>query len=436
MSSLQLLFFISLHSLTILSSAALRYEDLLNSAREPEFMNWMRSIRRKIHQHPEIGFEEYKTSELIRSELEALGIQYTWPVAKTGIVASIIGSGDGPRFALRADMDALRLQVLVKFSSFEAAVLMISIHLSIRLSYSGFATPTNRMPPYQEEVEEEETDEVVRRLQQEIQFFQQKKDQEINQLHARLDEMSIMMKELFGQVGLAAATFQPQTTNPQGNIVNLTLNIGGTRATHPDLDIPDRGLEELADLEYKSKVDGKMHACGHDAHVAMLLGAAKLLQRLKSHLKGTIKLVFQPGEEGYAGAYYMLEEGALDDVQAIFCIHVDHTLPTGSISSSPGTFLGSADTFEVVIKGKGGHAATPHKTADPVLAACFSILSLQQLISRETDPLDSKIITVGFMKGGEAHNVIPESVTFGGTFRSMTTEGLYVLQRRIREVLF
>ncbi|CAA2965809.1 IAA-amino acid hydrolase ILR1-like 5 [Olea europaea subsp. europaea] len=152
-------------------------------------------------------------------------------------------------------------------------------------------------------------------------------------------------------------------------------------------------------------------------------------------LQGTVRLLFQPAEEGGAGASYMIKEGALGDAEAIFGMHVDFKRPTGTIASISGPVLAAVCFFEVKIEGKGGHAAAPHKNTDPILAASFTILALQQLISREVDPLHSQVLSVTYVRGGTASNVIPNHVELGGTLRSLTTEGLLRLKQRVKEVI-
>ena len=195
-------------------------------------------------------------------------------------------------------------------------------------------------------------------------------------------------------------------------------------------------IHEETDIDFKSEIDGKMHACGHDCHTAMLLGAARVLKENEDKIKGTIKLIFQPAEEGGAGGKMMREQGVLLDpkVQQIFALHVAGTIPVGTLASREGTLLAATSSIKILVKGKGGHAAAPHHTNDPVVTGSKIVVELQTLVSRELNPLEPGVISITMANAGSAFNVIPSTMELQGTIRSLTIEGVSNLQTRVKEV--
>ncbi|KAL4518375.1 hypothetical protein Ndes2526B_g01216 [Nannochloris sp. 'desiccata'] len=201
-------------------------------------------------------------------------------------------------------------------------------------------------------------------------------------------------------------------------------------------DIDALPIEEESGVPFPSTKPGLMHACGHDGHITMLLGAAKLLKERESELKGTVKLLFQPAEEGGAGGDIMVQEGALKGVDAAFGLHLWPTIPTGVLATRPGTIMAGAIQFKVTITGAGGHGAIPHLTRDPVVAATSAVTALQTLVSRNTSPFASAVVSITKLwAGGAAYNVIPDEAHFGGTMRATTDEDMKKLRHRLEKVV-
>ncbi len=196
-------------------------------------------------------------------------------------------------------------------------------------------------------------------------------------------------------------------------------------------------VQEVEGREYGSTVPGKMHACGHDGHMAMMLGAATLLAESEDPLDRDVVFCFQPAEEGLGGAREMLDTGILDDTgaESAYGLHLWSPFPVGTIQMRPGPSMAAQDEFVARIVGKGGHCALPHRAVDPIVAAAHCITALQTIVSRSVDPTEAAVVSVGSVRGGSAANVIPAEVELNGTLRSFSEEVRETLRRRVGEVL-
>jgi hippurate hydrolase len=188
-------------------------------------------------------------------------------------------------------------------------------------------------------------------------------------------------------------------------------------------------IHEETGLPFASEIDGRMHACGHDGHTSMLVGAAHTLSGMRDRLSGTVKFFFQPAEEGGGGGKVMVEEGVADDVSSIFALHLWPGLAFGTAGTKPGPIMAAADAFEITVRGSGGHGAMPHLTADAIAMSAQIVTTLQTVVSREADPVEPAVLTVGQIGAGSAFNIIPGTAWLGGTVRTLNED----LRRRMPE---
>lgn len=216
--------------------------------------------------------------------------------------------------------------------------------------------------------------------------------------------------------------------------------IATIKGTKPGKTVALRGdIDALAVVEetthdYVSKVHGMMHACGHDTHGAMLLGAVKVLNEMKDEIEGTVKFFFQPGEEVGKGAAAMVAEGALEGVDGVMGIHISSDMPTGTINADPGPRMASADCFKVTIAGKGGHGARPEQCIDAVVVGAATVMNLQSIVSRELSPFDPVVITTGSIKSGTRFNVIAPTAILEGTVRYYKPEYKQIIADAIERI--
>ena len=242
-----------------------------------------------------------------------------------------------------------------------------------------------------------------------------------------------LVSSVLHDLGLEAETGIAKT----GVVGHIEGRSGPTIGLRADMDaLP---IREENGSDFDSQRPGLMHACGHDAHTAILLGAATLLKAFadEGRLPGNIRLLFQPSEENRddenkSGGMRMVEEGAVNNLDAVFGLHVDTRTPVGSVGTMPGTMMAGGDSFDLTIRGFGGHGARPHIANDPILLAAQVVQAVNQIISRRLNPLEAGVISICTIHAGTARNVIPETVELGGTIRSMTSEIQQILHEQLR----
>jgi amidohydrolase len=228
---------------------------------------------------------------------------------------------------------------------------------------------------------------------------------------------------------LAGFGLEPRAGKSVSSVVALLDGARPGRTVLLRADMDALPLHEETGLQFASEVAGAMHACGHDTHVAMLVGAARLLAARRGELAGRVALMFQPGEEGYHGARFMLEEGLLGDaaagaapVDGAFALHISTQYPSGTINLRPGSLLASGDRLRIIVRGRGGHASAPHRTLDPVPIACEIVQAIQTAITRRVSVFDPAVVTIARIAAGTTHNVIPDSAEMLGTLRALSSQ--------------